>query len=507
MTLRTIRRVYSIFFFALFIILLLTADFSRLKGYEVSFFLDIDPLASISAFLTSWTVYQGMLLSLLVIIPTIIFGRFFCSWICPMGILNQWISQLLNKRRAIVDIKINTYRPIFQIKYFFLTIFLVLSALGALQIGLMDPISIITRSFTVSILPLIHFITGWGSHLSARFNGGILISIIFLMILFSNRIYTRFWCRVLCPLGGLLGIMSGLSIFKIYRNKALCTDCNKCLKSCHGGCDPHSELKHNECLLCMNCVEECPEGALHYGIMQPQSVTHAKFDINRRRIIETAIIGGALYPMLRSSISSATVPTPALIRPPGSINEADFLKRCIKCGECMKVCPTNVLSPALLEAGLEGFWTPTLINRIGYCEYNCVLCSTVCPTGAIMHLTVQRKTGKGEFDKNPVRIGTAFYDRGRCLPWAMNTECIVCEEVCPTSPKAITFDIGAIAPNPNIAIPEGTKKVLKQPRVLPEHCIGCGICENKCPVHDRAAIYVTSVGESRSKTNKMILRG
>lgn len=500
-SLKTIRRVYAIFFLCLFIILLITADFTRLKGYEVSIFLEIDPLASISAFFTSWTVYKGMLMSLVIIIPTIIFGRFFCSWICPMGILNQWISGILNKRRSIDYIKINTYRPIFKTKYYILIILLVLSAFGVLQIGLLDPISIITRSFVVFILPIINYISGGIFHHTPRFNGGILISIIFILIIFSNRIFTRFWCRLLCPLGGLLGIISKRAIFKIYRDANTCTDCKKCLKSCHGGCDPHSLLKQSECLLCMNCIDDCGEGALHYGIIRPESSSHALFDINRRRVIETAIIGGMLYPMLRTSIGSATTSVPLLIRPPGSIAEGDFLKRCIKCGECMKVCPTNVLTPCLLEAGFEALWTPMLINSIGYCEYNCILCGHVCPTGAIMPLTVDKKIGKREFAKNPVRIGTAFYNRGRCLPWAMNIECIVCEEVCPTSPKAIVFDIV------NKDMPDGTKKLLKLPRVIPEYCVGCGICENKCPVHDRAAIYVTSVGETRSMTNNMILQG
>jgi ferredoxin len=165
----------------------------------------------------------------------------------------------------------------------------------------------------------------------------------------------------------------------------------------------------------------------------------------------------------------------------------------------MKVCPTNAIHPALLEAGFEGIWTPILINSIGYCEYNCVLCSRVCPTGAITPLTVEKKLGKAAGQK-PLKIGTAFYDRGRCLPWAMNIDCIVCEEVCPTSPKAIWFE------TVEVPLRDGTTKKLKRPRVDPNLCIGCGICENKCPIRDYAAIRVTSIGETRSPSNQMILK-
>ena len=165
----------------------------------------------------------------------------------------------------------------------------------------------------------------------------------------------------------------------------------------------------------------------------------------------------------------------------------------------MKVCPTNAIQPALLEAGFEGLWTPLLISRIGYCEYNCVLCGHVCPTGAITPLTIEKKLGRDN-PKKPVKIGTAFYDRGRCLPWAMNIDCIVCEEVCPTSPKAIWFE------NVDVQMRDGKLKRIKRPYMDPNLCIGCGICENKCPVRDRAAVRVTSVGETRSAVNQMILK-
>jgi ferredoxin len=248
----------------------------------------------------------------------------------------------------------------------------------------------------------------------------------------------------------------------------------------------------------MNCIESCPEEAIHYGLARKESSVQTPLDINRRRLIETAVAGVILFPIMRSVVNAQTLPQHRAIRPPGSIVETDFLRRCIKCGECMRVCPTNVIQPALLEAGFEGLWTPILLNKIGYCEFNCVLCSQVCPTGAIVPLTIEKKVGKKPYE-NPVKVGTAFYDRGRCLPWAMNIDCIVCEEVCPTSPKAIWFETVEIQPR------EGRKRLLKRPLLDPKLCVGCGICENKCPVHDRPAVRVTSVGETRSQTNQMIL--
>jgi ferredoxin len=173
----------------------------------------------------------------------------------------------------------------------------------------------------------------------------------------------------------------------------------------------------------------------------------------------------------------------------------------------MKVCPNNALHPAFFEAGVEGLWTPMLVPRIGYCEHSCVLCGQVCPTGAIRKIDERAKLGIGQ---PPIRIGTAMYDTGRCLPWAMATPCIVCEEFCPTSPKAIWLEPVEVPKRlgqhgPNGEPPPMTTVKLQRPHVDPALCIGCGACEKVCPVVDKPAVYVTNAGESRSRTNVILL--
>jgi ferredoxin len=203
---------------------------------------------------------------------------------------------------------------------------------------------------------------------------------------------------------------------------------------------------------------------------------------------------------MRTSSAFEPRPSPAAIRPPGALAEAEFLERCVKCGACIKVCPTGGLQPALDEAGFEGLWSPVLVPRIGNCEQECVLCGQVCPTGAIRQLTLAEKIGQPP-EVEPVRIGSAYFDKGRCLPWAYDRPCIVCEEVCPTSPKAIYFKLETVT------LRDGSQRTLERPYVDLDLCTGCGTCEARCPVFDRAGVRVSSVGESRSPVNRLIVTG
>jgi formate hydrogenlyase subunit 6/NADH:ubiquinone oxidoreductase subunit I len=172
--------------------------------------------------------------------------------------------------------------------------------------------------------------------------------------------------------------------------------------------------------------------------------------------------------------ASATGQDQHLVRPPGAT--PDFLQRCIRCSQCVKVCPTGALQPAGLQSGWEGLWSPVLVARLGYCDWNCNACGQVCPTGAIQPLELAQK--------RQTVIGTAYIDQNRCIPWADQRDCIVCQEMCPLPDKAIVLD------EVEVADEGGGKRPLKRPRVIRDKCIGCGICENRCPMAREAAIRV-----------------
>jgi len=217
-----------------------------------------------------------------------------------------------------------------------------------------------------------------------------------------------------------------------------------------------------------------------------------RLNLSRRAVLAAGLAGLGSNLLFRINLqASGNVFNPALIRPPGALAEEEFLARCIRCGECMKVCPTSAIQPSSLEGGLEGAWTPVLNMSLGYCDYECNLCSQVCPTHAIRQVDVR--------EKQKIKIGLAYIDRNRCLPWAYSRNCIVCEEHCPTPKKAIWLEEAEVN---NLT---GEKLTVKQPRVDPELCIGCGICEAKCPVRAPAAVRLSSVGETRNPGNQFLL--
>ncbi len=213
-------------------------------------------------------------------------------------------------------------------------------------------------------------------------------------------------------------------------------------------------------------------------------------NLGRRQVLSTGIAGlggGLLFHAL--PLSASRTFNPELIRPPGSESEDAFLASCVRCGECMKVCPTNVLQPAMLEGGLAGLWSPVLKMRMGFCEYKCNMCGRACPTGAIRPLALE--------GKQTIRIGLAFIDRNACLPHAYAKRCQVCADHCPLSEKAIWME------EIPVINARGNKVFVKRPYVNADLCIGCGVCANKCPVPGEGAIRIKSVGETRNLKNQL----
>jgi len=478
--------------------------------FPVRLLLDFDPLAAIANGLATRSLYQGLLWSLSILIPTLFLGRFFCGWMCPLGTVNHFFGNLRSeKKRGLAGIAANRYKRWHSLKYYLLIAFLATAFFGGAVVGIMDPLVLLVRTLALSILPALNYALVALLHVSVfsfrqpHFRQGFVLGLLFLAIMALNLRITRFWCRALCPLGALLGLVSRWSILGLEKRVSQCGDCNRCLLHCQGGDDPipKAPWRKAECHLCMNCVADCPEGVLQFRFFTGSATTRESPDLRRRSALISLAAGAAALPMLRANTGLAAEPNDRLIRPPSALDEKDFLSRCIRCGECMKVCPNNALHPAFSEAGWEGLWTPVLVPRVGYCETGCTLCGQVCPTGAIWEFTSKEKGWASAVETaKPIRIGTAFYDRGRCLPWAMATECIVCEEWCPMSPKAIYLRPAEVSDA------GGNSKQVRQPYVDPARCVGCGACEFACPVRDHPAIYVTSVGESRSNTNQFLLR-
>jgi len=511
--LQLLRVAVQAVFLGLFLKLLLGARFSG-EDYigRVEVFFHFDPLLAVATFLASREVLAFFGLAAATVVVSALLGRVVCGWVCPLGTVHQGFSWLFKKTKMARPKKAAVGG--LWVKYAVL-VFVLVASLFALDLaGIFDPLSFLTRTLTTAVIPAFAQaasaaigglytlrLEAFGDKLTQAvealtlnriFQEGFFIGLVFLGAVMLNLRRERFWCRYVCPAGALLGLLGRWNLFKVKVDEGKCTKCGLCSIHCQTQASPfpNAEWKSSECVYCETCAAVCPTKAVAFPTRWKAEKPPA-VDFSRRRILAATALAAASVPFFRISKARKRA-DPKLIRPPGSLPEAKFLAKCVKCGECMKACPTNGLQPALSEAGPEGLWTPVLVPKIGYCEYYCSLCSQVCPTGAIKELTIPEKTA--------VKIGTAWVDKNRCLPYFLGRPCIVCEEHCPTSPKAIKFVMA------ETTLPDGSVATQKAPFIDLDLCIGCGICENKCPVVDAPAIYITSVGESRSKENRLLLQ-
>lgn len=478
--------------------------------YAVNILFRLDPLLAITVSAATRTVVDLMLPALAVLALALLVGRAFCGWFCPLGSLLDCCRQGLNSDR----LGRATLFPRFGLWLLVATVLLALS--GFHLVGYVDPFSLLLRGLILAIYPAFHGLaeTFFGYTYAsmpeavnvvtepvydwlkqAVLPGGrkyfdlVWLSLAMLAAIFALEIaQKRFFCRNVCPLGALFGLVGRFGLVHGRGGDEQCGKCRICATLCRmGAIDEERRIDMSRCNLCFECRAACPRQVIVFGSFRRQGQPYP-VSISRRQFIGAAAVA-LLLPAVKKVEGHERWPDPRLIRPPGALPEAAFVSRCVRCGECLQVCIGNGLQPAVFEGGLDGMFTPKLAARTGYCEFNCTLCGQVCPTGAIGRLGLE--------EKQVWKIGNAWIDHNICLPHAKGIPCMVCEEHCPTPVKAIRFR-EAVAVNP-----AGEQVTVKQPYVADDLCIGCGICEFKCPLPGRSAIVVTSAGEQRDPARRL----
>jgi polyferredoxin len=492
-------RISQYIFLAIFIIFFLMTEYrgSDRLGAAVNAFFRANPLTAATTLLAVKSWIPLLLPGVLVIFFSAVLGRFFCGWICPLGTILDLVTVKIKKSAPIIWLKGG-------VKYWLLLPLLAASLFKLNLAGLLDPIAILVRVLTFFAHPLLGETvrSGWvglysimGERRDLLAPGYKLIRdyilpfretlyplaflslVIFLAIVWLERYESRNWCRNLCPLGTMLGLLARLSPFARIPAK-LCNDCQKCRDLCPTSFSDEL-LNKQECILCMECQLHCPSQRVSFRPVGFRSNDGGPV-MERRVFIGGMASGFFLSKLFRFRNPEAQA---KLLRPPGVRKEEEFLSKCVRCGECMKVCLKSALYPAFAQAGIEGVYTPILIARLGYCEYNCTLCGQVCPTGAIPDLAAERK-------KLEV-IGKAVLDKNHCIPFAKRIDCIVCEEHCPIPQKAIRAETQTMKGF------DGKAVQVRVPYVVEEICNGCGICEYVCPLEGKAGIEVFGVKDKR----------
>jgi ferredoxin-type protein NapF len=523
--LRGLRRACQLLFFTAFVALFALAVYPIRTPVPPDIFLRSDPLIALSTMVSLRRIVLPLLwFALPVAGASIVLGRVFCGWVCPMGTaidIGERVAHLRGRRPSQAP-------PWRRLKFYVLVGLLGMMALpvahrsarelgvsqsvGLSAIYVMDPIALITRTFALAGTPAAQWlaryssdtVTGWtyadfadrhplllralspvqlGLSAVARpvyFRAGLLTFAVFVGIIALGRVARRFWCRNLCPLGALLGAMGKWSALRLAVSDR-CTRCLRCVNECKMGAITENPKVYlgAECIQCHACAAVCPEGAISVTLGSRQVGRETEVRLDRRRLLGSLGAGLAAAVLLkvdwgakRSAAGVLKVSSSRLLRPPGALAEDEFVTACVRCGECMKVCPTNALQPAVGEGGLEALGTPVLVPRIGPCAQQCNACGQVCPTRAIEPFRPEEKAH--------LFMGTAAVNRSTCIAWSSDRTCLVCDEACSYN-----------------AISQVVENGRQAPVVHEDICVGCGICEWVCPVEPLGAIHVGSAGDRR----------
>jgi ferredoxin len=418
--------------------------------------------------------------------------------------------------------------PVNWLRYPFLALAVISFLAGTIfLVNLLDPFSNFGRIVSDFFRPLYILTNNTGAKLLEKVNVFLLYpeditlsrlavyvfpSLLLGVVIWMSLKWGRLYCNTICPVGTLLGLFSRVSIFKIKIIGQSCTRCGKCASDCKANCIDINEQKidFSRCVGCFNCLRACPEDAVRYLALSFQRAPSSAVDNSRRKMIAASgimlagILGlwkfaaaGSLNSRTAASnlfrrINQASLgdtlkkpgsalPRPAphnkiptkiepdkhfTVTPPGSLGIGHFTKTCTACHLCISACPSQVLQPSVFEYGLTGIMQPFMDYETDYCTFECIICSEVCPTGAILSLTLEAK--------KTLQIGKVNLILDNCVVKTDNTACGSCSEHCPTQAVRMVQYIG------ELTIPE----------IRPELCVGCGACEHACPTRPFRAIYV-----------------
>lgn len=417
---------------------------------------------------------------------TVLVGRIYCSHLCPLGTLQDifiWTSKKNFKHR-----KFPYSKPYFSLHYvitfimiaaaisgsfFILNIFEPFSSFGRILSNIVRPLVLLVNNAAALVLSKQHLFFFYEIPLKGIAGSVVAATIIFLAGVFwlSFR-YGRFFCNTLCPVGGVLSLISRFSLFRITIEHGQCIDCGLCERVCRARCID-SKKRHIDfaaCIGCFDCLSSCPTDGMKYSYAG-KKLSPQKPDAGRRGILAAASSGmlwlvGVKQPAA-SAIGTYEEARKTPVVAPGGRSIHRFTSRCTACHLCVSICPTHVLQPSLFDFGFAGVLQPRMDYSVSYCNFDCRLCGQVCPTGAIQTILPE--------EKKLLQIGKAHFVKEDCIVETKKTDCGACSEHCPT--KAVRM-----VPYGKLLIPE----------VDNEYCVGCGACEHACPVVARKAIFVQS---------------